>query len=145
MHRLVPALLTLSFVACAVQKSAEPVMAPEPPPSTPAAPAGPQQQGYPPGQAPPQNVLRGESSEIGYASVEDAERDLERARRELVGVTEKNRRETKKSEEPAPMGGAESECGNACKAFASLRRAANAVCRLTNETDARCVRARSVV
>jgi hypothetical protein len=146
MQRLLLAFLTLSLVACAVQKSGEPAQAPgEPPPPVPGA-SQPQQQGYPSTPGAPGNVLRGEDGD-NFASVEDAERELERARRELVGVVsdKKNRREPKASEQPAPMANGDSECGNACKAFASLRRAANGVCRLTNEADARCVRARSVV
>lgn len=147
MQRLLPAFLTLSFVACAVQKSGEPAQAPgePPPPVPPASQPQQQQQGYPSTPATPGNVLRGEHGD-DFASVEDAERELERARRELVSVvSDKKNREPKASEQPAPLANGDSECGNACKAFASLRRAANGVCRLTNEGDARCVRARSVV
>src|SRR5690349_6362275 len=111
MQRLVPFALTLSFVACAVQKSGEPTRVPaerEPPPATPAA-TTPQQQGYPPAQEAPANVLRGEGYD-DFASVEEAERELERARRELVAVaTDKNRRENKKSSEKAePLAGGDS-------------------------------------
>jgi hypothetical protein len=36
-------------------------------------------------------------------------------------------------------------CERACKAFSSLRRAADGVCRLAGDGDARCVRARGIV
>jgi cytoskeletal protein RodZ len=40
---------------------------------------------------------------------------------------------------------AESRCGSACRAFASLGRAAGAVCRLAGESTERCTRAKHVV
>jgi hypothetical protein len=38
----------------------------------------------------------------------------------------------------------ESRCGNACRAFASLERAAGAVCRLAGDATERCARARKI-
>jgi len=40
---------------------------------------------------------------------------------------------------------AESSCATACRAFASLERAASAVCRITGEKDGRCSHAHAVV
>jgi len=40
---------------------------------------------------------------------------------------------------------AESSCATACRAFASLERAADAVCRITGQKDGRCSHARAVV
>jgi hypothetical protein len=40
---------------------------------------------------------------------------------------------------------AESSCATACRAFASLERAADAVCRITGEKDGRCAHAHAVV
>jgi hypothetical protein len=141
--------------ACAARPSADPQQPGQPggypPPSpgavTPSGTAPPAQPGY---AQPPTNGLRpagGEGDDFG--SVADAERELERARAELstLGVSTKTTAEKgqKKPEEPEPLAKGNASCGNACRAFASLQRAANAVCRLTSEGDARCVRARTVV
>jgi hypothetical protein len=89
----------------------------------------------------------GESDEL--TNLADAERELERARAELamVGMPTKSTTEKgqKKPDEPEPLAKGNASCANACRAFASLQRAANAVCRLTSEADAKCVRARTVV
>lgn len=44
-----------------------------------------------------------------------------------------------------PLASSDGRCPDACKAFSSLKRAADAVCRLTSETDPRCTRAKDVV
>jgi hypothetical protein len=60
----------------------------------------------------------------------------------------------KKTSAPAPAASAPAagplaqgtdRCANACRAFASLERAAAAICRLTKDTDARCKRAQEIV
>lgn len=144
-----------ALVACAARPSAD-VNQPagyqggSPPPSPGQAPASttpPAQPGY---AQPPANALRPEGGEgDDFTNVADAERDLERARGELalLGTSTKSSTEKsgKKADEPEPLARGNASCGNACKAFSSLQRAANAVCRLTSEGDARCVRARTLV
>lgn len=45
----------------------------------------------------------------------------------------------------APLAQGTERCVNACKAFASLKRAAAAVCRLAGDSNARCKRAQAIV
>jgi len=45
----------------------------------------------------------------------------------------------------SPLSTGDGRCEQACKAFASLKRAADAVCRLAGDSHERCTRARSVV
>lgn len=44
-----------------------------------------------------------------------------------------------------PLASGDRRCADGCKAFASLRRAADAICRLAGDADSRCSRARKVV
>lgn len=46
---------------------------------------------------------------------------------------------------PAPLASGDARCPKACKAFASLERAGDAICRLAGDKDARCTRARDVI
>lgn len=94
--------------------------------------------------------------------LETAQAELERARVEL------NRALTVRAPRPSSGGGApaaasrgaaadaappakaekksaESSCSTACRAFASLERAASAVCRITGEKDGRCSHAHAVL
>ena len=88
-----------------------------------------------------------------FASLEDAEKALEKAKDELgaYAVTEKKPKgSVAPPAKPAhaaarPLIDADPRCENVCKAFASLERAAKGVCRLTKDDDARCVRAKSIV
>jgi hypothetical protein len=77
-----------------------------------------------------------------FATVEDAERALEQAKTELATLVG---RDGKKGSEAQPLTRGTPPCENACRAFASLRRAADAVCRIAGETDGRCVKARVLV
>jgi hypothetical protein len=45
----------------------------------------------------------------------------------------------------APANAGPSQCDNACRAFASLNRAANAVCRLDGDAGSHCARAKKMV
>ena len=49
-----------------------------------------------------------------------------------------------KKKDEAPKGGsvATSPCESPCRAFASMKRAVESLCRMTGETDERCIRAR---
>lgn len=51
---------------------------------------------------------------------------------------------SKKRDDGAPKGGAiaTSPCESPCRAFASMKRAVESLCRMTGETDDRCIRAR---
>ena len=74
------------------------------------------------------------------ASLPEAERALERARSELE---EASAGDAKADREAS---GGERNCATACRAFASLRRAADAICRLAGPGEqARCARARGTV
>ena len=48
-------------------------------------------------------------------------------------------------DKPAKKAEAETSCQTACRAFASLERAADSVCRLAGNGDARCARAKEIV
>jgi hypothetical protein len=105
-----------------------------------------------------------------YASIADAEAALARAERELnqalVASTASGGASPKRKAPSSPAAGAAppspakpgaaadeeasgdsvaNRCAVACRAFGSLRRAADAVCRLAGEADARCKRAQGVV
>jgi hypothetical protein len=140
-----------------------------PAPATPAESPGygtpSQQPGYPePAQpsAPPMPTTESQpkssslpkDEDAAFSSVEEAQAALDRAREELDGMSAVAKKPqasgpgattppAKASE--APLAGADSRCANACRAFASLKRAADGVCRLTDETDARCTKARAIV
>ncbi len=70
----------------------------------------------------------------------EAERALEQARNELEGGLPGGAKADREAS------GDERDCATACRAFASLKRAAAAVCRLAGpEGQPRCTRARNVV
>jgi hypothetical protein len=46
---------------------------------------------------------------------------------------------------PAPLASGDARCPKACKAFDSLKRAGDAICRLAGDADARCTRAKDMV
>ena len=113
-----------------------------------------------PPSPPPPEPLGGASStdENAFASIAEAEAALDRAQAELnpkpaadkAGKTDQDGpARPKDSTTPRPTATPQREapdpCVNACKAFASLKRAAVAVCRLAGEADARCKRAQSIV
>lgn len=118
------------------------------------APTPQQQQ---PGYAPTTTVTLPGASEVEFTRLEDAEAALMRAFEDLGGeLPEKKKKPAKDgvsdasarpaaTTQPAPLGVGDPRCANACKAFASLRRAADAVCRLAGDSNARCSRAREIV
>jgi hypothetical protein len=152
MRRVLPWIAILTLAGCATKRAEEPHQPQQPqsqPGPAPAATTLPPQ-GYPPAQAAPSgNVLKSqtESGEVVvFEDVDSAERELTRAHLELRGmVSDKKRNTADKTAEAERLSRGDSACGNACKAFASMKRAADAVCRLTKEADARCVRARTLV
>ena len=97
-------------------------------------------------------------------TIEEAEDQIADAQRRLSsGNTEESGEDAKASQSPpppppappsdrvAPGGGAPPKtkneaptdaCTSPCRAFASMRRAVEALCRMTGETDERCVKAR---
>jgi len=89
-----------------------------------------------------------------FSTVEEAQAALDRAREELEGLTAVAKKPQTSgpgaTPPPAkasdtPLARSDSRCANACRAFASLKRAADGVCRLTGESDARCTKARTIV
>jgi hypothetical protein len=85
----------------------------------------------------PSSLRRDEPKTLAEAeaALSKAERDLDRLLTAGTG----------KSGKAAPLSVGDSRCDEACKAFASLKRAADAVCRLAGETNTRCARARDLV
>jgi hypothetical protein len=129
--------------------------APPPPAEAPAPAAAP---------APLDDVAREQRKDAlsEREDADDAVAELERARAEfdeaLPGPAQKPRPSSNASGAAASRGAAdaappakaekkssESSCATACKAFASLERAALAVCRIAGEKDARCGHARGVL
>lgn len=151
-------LLASVATACAAPRAPEPASPEAPAPGYGAAAPEAKAQAAPPSStaafAEDENGARTEES---FTSVAEAEAALEKARAELnpsppppadTGAPAKT--EAKKAPAPsaAPAGGLAAgadRCGNACKAFASLKRAAGAVCRLAGESNARCKRAQGIV
>jgi hypothetical protein len=110
-------------------------------PSTPAAPAEPhsEQPAVKSGSEPPAEGTGSPLDKNEYKNVGEAESALASAKSELDQLLQK------------PGGGADrlsvgdSRCENACKALASMKRAADAVCRLAGDGDTRCKKARTLV
>jgi hypothetical protein len=120
------------------------------------APAEPQ------GEAAPQpaGIATTDAATPSYQTLAEAENALEKAKAEIeqlafaqpppssvsAGAPPSAKKEgaDKAAEAPGEQR-ADSGCGNACRAFASLLRAANAVCRLDAEGGDRCARAKLVV
>jgi hypothetical protein len=149
------ALCAIAFLLAGCKKSEDAPQANAPPSSVPAHestvdPATPAQPGY--GQAPapttgglPSATTTPSEDEptlekpVEYQTIEEAETALSGAKTELDKLLTK------------PGGGADrlatddARCENACKAFASMKRAADAVCRLAGDPDARCKKARTLV
>jgi len=91
-----------------------------------------------------------------FSSVSDAEAALVRANQQLVALYTPAKaaqmaggaaasRTKPAARTSAAADDKESRCDTACKAFASLKRAADAVCRLAGDDDARCDHARKLV
>jgi hypothetical protein len=141
--------------------------APAPPPPAEAAPAAPAPVLAPQGLDKPKSAEAARDDE--FPNLEAAERALNQAKSDLdrlalaepmkaVGRTgsadsaSASRAEKKDAKRPAssaagaaPASNAPNVCENACRAFASLSRAANAVCRMDGDNGAHCTRAKRVV
>jgi len=162
MRRSLPVLLGLLLLACAAKREPE---APAAEPSPSRAPAGM------PGAAPaPETEAEapGDQDELyaDLSTLDKAEAALRRAQSVLDGLYVAEGRGVEQAAPakkeaapraapappPAPAEDAEekakddrSRCDTACRAFASLERAADAVCRLAGEAKDRCTRAKKLV
>ncbi|HEX3775941.1 MAG TPA: hypothetical protein VHV51_15825 [Polyangiaceae bacterium] len=158
--------------ACATQRSEEPAApaaspanavvtsapaAEEAPPPPAAAPAAPAPQGL--------DQSKRESSDSAldseFSSLAEAEHALNQAKSDLDrlalaepelgrsanGAEKKaaHRAASSAGGAAAPAAAAPSQCDNACRAFASLTRAANAVCRMDGDGGSHCSRAKKIV
>jgi hypothetical protein len=82
------------------------------------------------------------------AKLDGADKKTEKAAEQPAPTHDSNVSSEKPS--PPPQGGAapareerpENVCGNRCRALASMKRAVDALCRMTGDTDTRCVDAR---
>lgn len=132
-------------------------VAPAAPPAGQAAPGSMNQESRAPAER-PSSLTTGEKKTkgTGFNSVADAEAALARANQQLVALyTPQAKTEARggaamsagkpTAHKSAPAADHESRCAIACKAFASLKRAADAVCRLAGEHDARCDHAKKLV
>jgi hypothetical protein len=97
----------------------------------------------------------GEKEDSTFTRVEDAEAALAKADQEIQGlvpavhgsapVAGPKKPASKPASSATPLARGEPRCENACKAMESLRRAADAVCRLTSKTDDHCKKAQKLV
>jgi hypothetical protein len=76
---------------------------------------------------------------VEYTSVEEAEKALTGAKTELDKLL------TKAGGGADRLSTDDARCENACKAFSSMKRAGDAVCRLAGDSDPRCKKARTLV
>lgn len=160
------ALLWVGLSLCACGRKIEPpAEAPASPPEAAPAPATEFAEPAPP---PPAAAAPGDSrNELESAQDKDslstAEAEFEQARAELdaalpvakpqspaAGAAAPSRSRATDAADEAPKPKAEKKssengCATACRAFASLGRAASAVCRLTGDADARCTRAKGIL
>ncbi len=153
--------------ACANQKSEQAAPAASPNNAVLSAPASEAAPPPPPAAAPAPVLDQPKSAESArdeeFTSLADAERALDQAKADLdrlalaeptpalgrSGAAEKKdakRGAPSAAGAAAPAGvGPSGQCENACKAFASLTRAANAVCRLDGDGGSHCAKAKKVV
>jgi hypothetical protein len=150
------AALALS-VACAKQGDEAPSQtAASESPAPAAVPASPEAQAAPPpGAAPPTSLTeegeaadepglkKGESEPRTLAEAEELFKTSSADLEKLVGPLKADK--ATGGAAPAPLASGDARCPKACKAFASLERAGDAICRLAGENDARCTRAKDVV
>ncbi len=159
--------LTALPLGCAAgpSPSAAPVARPDAA-SPPAAPAAERTPPAPRGLDP---VERAESraQDDEFTSLESAERALNQAKADLDrlalaeppvtvgrgapadGASKAEKKDAQREQSPSATGAASAapsaRCENTCRAFASLSRAAHAVCRLDGETGAHCSQAKQIV
>jgi len=164
--------LCIGLSACATQRSAEPSAPAASAPAAEGVAAKPESPGAAPAPPPPAPVPRGLDSqksakgaeaEVEFSSLEEAERALNQAKADLDRLAlaepapvlgETSDRHTRKNDSkparaPSAAGAAAptktSACEETCRAFSSLTRAANAVCRLDGKGGSHCSRAKQVL
>jgi hypothetical protein len=103
-------------------------------------------------KAPPQETReRVPREEVAPRTIEDAQEQIARARAALDGTPSEldDLKATEPSAAPKaePQGGARAEsledaCSGSCRALASMRRAVDALCRMTGDADERCASAK---
>jgi hypothetical protein len=156
---LLPIWLLLAAGSCGGAMRAPPGQAPGEAPAPAAqesleedaeAPAAPQSAPPAPyGQEPSSLKGSGVDRPTSYQTLEEAEAALVDARQELERWAEQRERAQAKNagREAAPTaaGPRGSDCALACRALASLDRAAQAICRLAGDSDQRCTRARQLL
>jgi hypothetical protein len=86
-----------------------------------------------------------EDETISLNSLADADALLTRSVELIDELLGKRQKRERSAGAPARLSAGTSGCGDACKAFASLERAADAVCRLAGEDTHRCRKAREIV
>lgn len=153
MHRLLLIGLLLSLPACAKQEApaskqpapppAEEERADTPAPTAPGAAAADEEEAAAAEKGPSsleQKKAKPKKAELIPAlnTLEEAEAELERAQ----ALLEKSYLQQGQA---VALSGGDSRCDTACSAFGSLKRAADAICRLAGENDTRCSKARKVV
>lgn len=153
--------LVIAWGCAKAERAAEPAPGGQasPPPATPVAPAPPAAQtpatpsedqpstatSRRPQSATDEDKRDGMEKEAlrGVQTVDQAEAALKQAQTDLDSLLGPAARGRKGGATALSAG--DSRCPNACKAFGSLRRAADAVCRLAGDSDTRCARARTIV
>lgn len=103
-----------------------------PPPATGGLPSG----GAQPATPADKNAL---DQPVDYKTVEEAEKALTGAKTDLDKLL------TKAGGGADRLSTGDSRCESACKAFSSMKRAGDAVCRLAGDSDPRCKKARTLV
>ena len=162
--------LVLAGAAGCATRHGEETAAPAASPSNADVTSAPVQPGLPPAAAPPaQGLDQPKSAESAreeeFTTLESAERAMNQAKADLdrlalaepsptLGRSAADSAEKKDSKRGAPSAAGaaapaasapSAQCDNACRAFASLTRAANAVCRLDGDGGTHCSRAKHVV
>jgi len=144
----------LLVFGCALAAGCSPAHPPEPAPVR-----SPLPEGGRPGFAPAPATMPAASEPEpagGFGSLEEAEAALHRAERELAAAASESSPQDTTEEQAAPAGAAPAPkagaaqqrsvsvgtCDRVCRAFDSLSRAADAVCRIAGATSDRCWQAR---
>jgi hypothetical protein len=151
-------LAVLAFGCAKAERSAEPSSQPAPPPARAERPgstevsaptasstlAPSEKPGLVPESGAAQRKAEHSDALREVQTLAQAEAALKQAESELDALLGPRGRTADKGG-AVPLAAGDARCGDACKAFESLRRAAEAVCRLAGDADARCTRARKIV
>lgn len=121
-------------------------------PESPAAPAAAPPPPAPAGGAPPSSLEPEPAPKRGglartdedFSSIAEAEKAFAESSQDLDKLLGPLAKQIG-GRAPAPLASGDTRCPRACKAFDSLRRSGDAICRLAGDADARCTRARDVV